>query len=111
MLNRQQDLSDCVYSAIARDALIFGMPSVYIEKQQQILTAVPKPEDTRTPYNQFAHYRHFPDPNNRTVVIWNVDTLCSIAWLDVTNEPIGCRSRLRCSSARRQTTFFSGPNL
>ena len=84
----QDKLTPAEAKAIARDAFIFGMPSVYIEKQQQILTAVPKPEGTRAPYNQFAHYRDFPDPNNRTVVIWNVDTLYSIASLDVTNEPI-----------------------
>ena len=49
---------------------------------------MPKPEGSRAPFNQFAHYRDFPDPTNRTVVIWNVDTLYSIGTLDVTAEPI-----------------------
>lgn len=74
--------------AIAKDAYIFGLPNVYIARQQDILTGVPKPDGTRAPFNQFAHYRDFPDANNRTVVAWNVDTLYSIATLDLTNEPI-----------------------
>jgi hypothetical protein len=73
---------------LARDAYVFGFPAIYIAKQQEILTNVPKPEGTRAPFNQFAHYRNFPDPTNRTVVLWNVDTLYSIGTLDLTDEPI-----------------------
>ena len=32
----------------------------------------------KAPFDQFAHYHSVPDPNNRTIVLWNVDTLCSI---------------------------------
>ena len=60
---------------LARDAYVFGFPAIYIAKQQEMLTNVAKPEGTRAPFNQFAHYRSFPDPTNRTVVLWNVDTL------------------------------------
>ena len=73
---------------IAKDGFIFGLPLVYFAQQQGILTNVPRPEGTRAPYNQFAHYRDFPDPSNRTVVGWNVDTLYSIGTLDLTDEPI-----------------------
>ena len=49
---------------------------------------MPKPEGTRAPYDQFAHYRDFPDPESRTVVVWNVDTIYPIGFLDLSAEPI-----------------------
>jgi hypothetical protein len=73
---------------IARDAWLFGMPLVYIEIQIDALTHVPKLEGTRAPMNQFVHYRKFPDASNKTVVGFNVDTLYSLAQLDVSQEPL-----------------------
>src|SRR5262245_20952698 len=59
---------------LARDAWVFGMPLVYIEKQIDTLTYATKPEARAAPINQFVHYREFPDASNRTVVGINVDT-------------------------------------
>ena len=73
---------------LARDAWVFGMPLVYIEKQIDALTHTTKPEGHLAPINQFAHYREFPDASNRTVVGFNVDTLYSLAQLDLSNGPI-----------------------
>src|SRR5215813_3022056 len=73
---------------LARDAWVFGMPLVYVEKQIDALTHVTKPEGHFAPINQFAHYREFPDASNRTVVGINVDTLYSLAQLDLSNGPI-----------------------
>src|SRR5262245_66682494 len=64
---------------LARDAWVFGMPLVYIEKQIDALTHVTKPEGHFAPINQFAHYREFPDASNRTIEGFNVDTLYSLA--------------------------------
>src|SRR5262245_6607217 len=74
--------------ALARDAWVFGMPLVYIEKQIDALTHVMKPEGHFAPINQFAHYREFPDASNRTIVGLNVDTLYSLAQLDLSQGPI-----------------------
>ena len=74
--------------ALAQEAFIFGMPLIYYSINQGVMTNVPKPEGARAPYNQFAHFREFADPTNRTVVAWNVDTLYSIGTLDLTAEPI-----------------------
>src|SRR5215475_4916192 len=74
--------------ALARDAWVFGMPLVYIEKQIDALTHVTKADGHFAPINQFAHYRAFPDASNRTVVGFNVDTLYSLAQLDLSGEPI-----------------------
>jgi len=74
--------------AIAQDAYVFGLPPVYITLNQDMMTNVPKPEGAQAPFNQFAHFREFPDPSYRIVVAWNVDTLYSIGNLDLTAEPL-----------------------
>ena len=51
-------------------------------------TAVPKPEGTKAPINQFAHVRAFPDATYTDIVSPNADTLYSLAWLDLAKEPI-----------------------
>jgi hypothetical protein len=42
----------------------------------------------RGPINTFTHVRQFPPADFRDVVRPNFDTLYSIAWLDLTNEPM-----------------------
>ena len=74
--------------AIAQDAWIFGMPLVYIELQIDTSSHVSKTDTGHAPVNQFVHYREFPDASNRTVVGFNVDTLYSLANLDLSKEPI-----------------------
>ena len=75
-------------AALAQEAFVFGFPLVYIATQIDVLTHVAKPEGTRAPINQFAHYREFPDASNKTVVGFNVDTLYSLAQLDLSQEPM-----------------------
>ena len=53
-----------------------------------VSTAVPKPEGTKAPINQFAHVRAFPDATYTDVVSPNADTLYSLAWLDLAKEPM-----------------------
>ena len=72
---------------LSREAYLFGLPLVYIAMQIDILTNVARPQGGRAPVNQFAHYRAFPDAANRTVVGLNVDTLYSLAQLDLSTEP------------------------
>src|SRR5262245_66673897 len=60
---------------LARDAWVFGMPLVYIEKQIDALTHVTKPEGHIATINQFATYRKFTNTSNITAVGFNVDTL------------------------------------
>src|SRR5262245_38008409 len=74
--------------AIAQDGYVFGLPLVYIALQADVLTNVAKPEGGRAPFNQFDHHREFPDAKNNKIVGMNVDTLYSLANLDLTSEPI-----------------------
>ena len=85
---RNTEISPDEARAIAQEAWVFGMPLVYIEIQIDALAHVSKLEETRAPLNQFVHYRKFPDASNRTVVGFNVDTLYSLAQLDVSKEPM-----------------------
>ena len=61
---------------------------MYIAVQADTLTNVAKPEGGRAPFNQFDHHREFPDAANNKIVGMNVDTLYSLANLDLTAEPI-----------------------
>jgi len=42
----------------------------------------------RAPVNQFANARAYPGANEKDVVRFNFDTLYSLAWIDVSKEPI-----------------------
>ena len=86
--HQQPSISPDEAKAIAQEAWIFGMPLVYIEIQIDTATHVPKADQGRAPINQFVHYRAFPDASNRTVVGFNVDTLYSLAQLDLSKEPM-----------------------
>ncbi len=55
---------------------------------KDVSTAVPKPQGFKAPINQFANWRTFPDATYTDVVSPNVDTLYSLAWLDLAKEPI-----------------------
>ena len=74
--------------AIAQDGYLFGLPLVYIAVQADAQTNVEKPEPGRAPLNQFDHHREFPDARNNKIVGMNLDTLYSLASVDVSAEPI-----------------------
>src|SRR5262245_12095756 len=81
-------LSPVDAKAIAQDGYVFGLPLVYIALQADVMTNVAKPEGGRAPFNQFDHHREFPDAENNKIVGMNVDTLYSMANLDLTAEPM-----------------------
>jgi hypothetical protein len=73
---------------LAKEAYLFGMPLVFIEKQVDYNTHTTKVEKTKAPVNQFIHYRAFVDASDRSVVGFNVDNLYSLANLDLGKEPV-----------------------
>ncbi len=84
----QETISAPEASALAQEAWLFGMPLVYIEIQIDTMTHVAKREGTHAPINQFVHYRELADASNKAVVGFNVDTLYSLAQLDLSPEPM-----------------------
>ncbi|WP_218511682.1 DUF1254 domain-containing protein [Variovorax sp. dw_308] len=73
---------------IARAGYIFGLPLVYIGVQADLQTNVSAPKGVQAPYNQFVNYREFPDAKNNKIVGMNLDTLYSLANLDLSAEPV-----------------------
>jgi hypothetical protein len=77
--------------AIATLAYGFGFPLVLMDVSREVVTAVPSAETLKAPINQFAHVAGFPDDTYHDIVSPNVDTLYSLAWLDLAAEPIVLR--------------------
>ena len=66
---------------LAQEVYVYAYPLVLMDVSKQVLSA-------RTPVNQFRHSPVFPDANFTGVVSPNADTLYSIAWLDLKQEPV-----------------------
>lgn len=78
------------FKALVRDAYHYAYPLVLMDITRQQMTNVADATSTlqRAPINQFAHYRQYPDAQSREVVRFNFDTLYSMAWVDVSQEPV-----------------------
>ncbi len=76
--------------ALARDAYLFAYPIVSMDVTMRQSTNVPDATtvNLRAPVNQFAHARAYPKADEKDVVRYNFDTLYSMAWLDLSSEPI-----------------------
>jgi len=72
----------------AADAYVYAYPLVLMDITKKVMTATELPGDRRAPINQFAHVRTFPSPADTDVVSPNADTLYSVAWLDLSKEPV-----------------------
>src|SRR5438309_1092003 len=71
------------------EAYIYGYPLVLMDINRRVSTNVSAPMGRGSaPINQFGHTSAFPSPQSRRVVSPNVDTLYSIAFLDLAAEPL-----------------------
>jgi hypothetical protein len=73
---------------IAADAYVYGYPLVLMDVTRTVQTATASLTPHKAAMNQFLHLRQFPDPSFTDVVSANVDTLYSMAWIDVLKEPM-----------------------
>jgi hypothetical protein len=88
-MTTELDTSPEVLARIAEDAYLFGFPIVLMDVTKRITTNVPaglKPGFG--PMNLFTHMQAFPPGDFKEVVRPNFDTLYSILWFDLSNEPI-----------------------
>src|SRR5262245_49364877 len=67
------------------DAYTFGYPLVLMDAARQVMTDVSAPDHERAPLNQFAHGARALGANVRHP---NTDVLSSVAWLNLTKEPV-----------------------
>jgi hypothetical protein len=75
--------------AIATEAYVYLYPLVLMDVTRRVMTnAEPKPNSPTGPMNMFHHLRAFPPADFKDVVRPNFDTLYSIAWLDLSDEPM-----------------------
>lgn len=76
--------------ALARDAYLYAYPIVSFDVTMRQATNVPDAEsiNIRAPINQFANARAYPKADEKDVVRFNFDTLYSLAWIDLSKEPI-----------------------
>ncbi len=73
--------------AIAVDAYIFFYPLVSMDLTRRQSTNIDMPALGKGPMNRFVNALAYPPADFKGVVRSNFDTLYSIAWLDLTNEP------------------------
>ena len=74
---------------IALQSYIYAYPLVLMEVTRRQMTNMPLGQNpNRGPMMQFTHVRTFPDAKFREVVRPNFDTLYSLAWVDVSEEPV-----------------------
>ncbi len=74
--------------ALAAEAFVFGYPMVLMDVSRSVFTNAPPGSFSSGPVNELVHARAFPDASFTAVVSPNADTLYSVGWLDVKNDPI-----------------------
>jgi hypothetical protein len=85
----QPKLSEEEACKLGVEAVIYGYPLVIVDVTKQVQTNVEEPNHTGSaPINQFSNFLKYPTAANKDVVRFNVDTLYSFAWLDLSKEPI-----------------------
>jgi hypothetical protein len=72
--------------AITTDAYIYGYPLVTMEITRRVMTNVAIARGNYAP-GEFAKMRTYPSPSDKEVTAPNADTLYTLAWLDVSQEP------------------------
>ena len=75
--------------AIAVEAYIYLYPLVMMDATRRQMTNVEAGQQVGSgPMNTVSHFRAFPPPEFKAVPWPNFDTLYSLAWLDLTEEPL-----------------------
>ena len=75
--------------AIANEAYVYLYPLVLMDLTRRVMTnSEPKPNSPSGPMNMFHHLQTLPPLDVRDVLRPNFDTLYSIAWLDLSEEPV-----------------------
>lgn len=83
------DLSPDEAKIMAVEAYIYTYPLVTMDVTRRVMSNVPAGVKTGAgPMGMFHHFRTYPTAEFRDVVRPNFDTLYSVAWLDMTREPM-----------------------
>jgi hypothetical protein len=84
-----QAISEQEAQAIAVDAYVYFYSLVTMDVTRRQFTNIePGKEFSKGPMNTFSNVAEYPPANLKVVVRVNFDTLYSLAWLDLTKEPM-----------------------
>jgi hypothetical protein len=83
----EQDAKEVEAFETAKDAYIYAYPLMTMDLTRRVTTNVTSPEGTSAPMGQFAKLREYPNASFNAVTAPNADTLYTLLWLDVSNEP------------------------
>jgi hypothetical protein len=72
---------------IVQDAYIFGYPLVTMDMTRKHETNVQSADDAHAPMGQLVKMRSYPAVDDRGAAAPNADTLYTMVWLDVADEP------------------------
>jgi len=89
---QQQPLTEEEAFQLGVEAYIYGYPLV-MDSVRRVTTNVAAPQGKLAPMGEFANYRSSPDASKRDLAGSNVDTLYSLAWLDLRGVPMSCTFR------------------
>lgn len=84
----QQSVSSEEAREIAQEAYIYAYPMVLADATRHVMTNVAEAAGLRGPMNQISHTRVFPDASFTDGIRPDVDTLYSVMYFDVSNEPM-----------------------
>jgi hypothetical protein len=82
------ELTEDQAHAIGVDAYIYFYPLILMDLTRKQVTNIDQPEFGKGPMNTFVSVPAYPPADFKAVVRPNFDTLYSIAWLDLTREPL-----------------------
>ena len=75
--------------SVGTEAYVYGQPLMDMQRVYQDLTSVTVPDHVGdAPVNQFSHFTDLANTKEGIVVAPNADTLYSIAWLQLSPQPI-----------------------
>jgi hypothetical protein len=82
----QQPLSEEEAFQLGVRAYVYAYPLLVMDSRRRVTTNVLEPQ-VPSPMSQFAHHWRFPGASDRTIAGASLDTLYSLAWLDLSHEP------------------------
>jgi hypothetical protein len=83
----EQPLTEDEAFELGVSAYIYGYPLLVMDSLRRVMTNVVTPQGTLSPMGRFAHHRRFPGALDRTIAGASLDTLYSLAWLDLSRGP------------------------
>ena len=73
--------------ALGVEAYVYGYPLVTMEMTRRVMTNVAKAAGKNAPMGQFANMKEYPTADFKDITAPNADTLYSVAWLNLAQEP------------------------